>query len=111
MFRLTYTVMHGSTKLIVKMNLNFFSCSPRQIVGRPTHIQDARIDENGRSSCDRHVCPIVTKENTAEEFLVKPVNMKIHEVPIRGSRCVCTDGRTDGTNLIGTPPGSKCLEQ
>lgn len=76
------------------MNLNIFSCSPCQIMGRPTYIQDARIDENGRSSCDHHVCPIVTEMNIAEQFLVKPVNMKITKVHSRLSMRMY--GRTDG---------------
>ena len=85
-----------------------FSCSPRQMMGRPMHIQDARIDENGCSSCDRHVCPIVTKMNIAEQLLVKPVNMTITKVR---SAPLDADGRTDGTNLMGVPPGSKCMGQ
>jgi hypothetical protein len=71
-------------------------------------IQDARIDKNGCSSCDRHVCPIVIKMNIAEQFLVKPVNMTITNVR---SAPLDADGRTDVTNLMGAPPGSKCMGQ
>jgi hypothetical protein len=49
-------------------------------MGRPMYNQEARIDENVCSSCDRHVCPIVIKMKIAEQFLVKPVNMTITKV-------------------------------